>query len=277
MSTTTRLALAVYLLVGSMLCSSARADSTKNLEKQLFAAVNGQIYWLNKPYIGEKLEFDSTGQLIGNTDTGSPAVNGLLQVTHLSMGKDSLRITGWRVVAVLSKLSGMFTLVVTDQPIRVTIHVAHSLSNESEALTILKSIFSSGDPNKRLAGFWKPTGYAPPSGSTNAGESPQGVAGVLGDKPVYGGYGGKGVTAPKIVRSHSPNHYPPHDLTGQTTVQMIIDEQGKPTLLIADHPEDPLQTEAAAVFFESSFTPATKDGRAVAILITLGMDYRAPQ
>lgn len=277
MSTTNRLALAVCLLACSMLCSSARADSTKNLEKQLTGAVKGQIYWINRPYTAEKLEFDSGGQLIGNADTGSPAVNGLIQATRLSLSNNAMRVAGWRVVAVLSKLSGMFVLVVTDQPIQVTIHLAHSVSNESEALAVLTSIFSSGDPDKKLAGLWKPTGYDPAIGSASSEKSPGGIAGVLGDKVVYGGYGGKGLTAPKIVRDHSPNHYPSHDLVGQTSIQMVIDERGKPALLIADHPEDPLQAEAVANFFESSFSPATKDGKAVAILIALGMDYQAPR
>ncbi len=269
MSTTNKLALAVCLLMGAMLCSSARGDSIKNLEKQLSAGVNGQIYWLNKPYTAEKLEFNSSGQLTGDAETGSPAVNSLLQVTHLSLGNDALRITGWRVVAVLSsKSGGVFSLLATDQPIHITIHLDRLVSNEGEAQAVWGNVFSGGDPNGRLAGFWKATVDEKKDGAG-------GVEGLLEGRPVYGSRAG--ITNPKVERTSFPNHHTPAGLSGLVRIGMVIDERGKPALFIASGPLDPLQSEAISNFSGSSFKPTTKDGKAVPYLVPIEMEYHPPQ
>jgi hypothetical protein len=267
MSTSNRVALAVCLLAGSMVCSSARADSAKNLEKQLSAGVNGKVYWLNKPYTGEKLEFDSTGQLIGNAETGSPAVNGLIQVTHLSLSGNALRVTGWRVVAVLSSnLGGTFSLLATGTPMLVTIHLALPISTEGDAQAVWAIIFAGGDPNERLAGFWKAATDETKDGSG-------GIEGMLDGKPVYGRKAG--IARPNVEGTNSPNHHSPAGLSGLAHFSMVIDERGKPALFIAGGPPDPLQSDAISNFSGSTFKPTTKEGKAVPYLVPIEMEYHA--
>ncbi len=250
-------------------------ETQKDLEKQLRSKIKGQIFWLLKPYVVDNLEFDGGGYLSGDRETGSPAMNGLLQITSLSLNQDALRIGGWRVVAVLTPgQNENFSMVVTDLPIHITIHLAQPLSDESDAQTAWGKVFSIGDKNKSLAGFWKPLSEAKSDGKTTPHPDSDGVAGFLANHPVYNRRIGS-VTLPKVRKSPRAEHYPPLGLIGgHTTITIIIDESGRPALLIADNPSDPLQSDAINRASRLFFTPATKDGKPISVLLPFETEHR---
>jgi len=249
-------------------------ETQKDLENQLRSKIKGQIFWLLKPYVADNLDFDGGGHLSGDGETGSPATNGLLQITSLSLNKNALRIAGWRVVAVFTPGPNEdFSMVVSDLPIHITIHLAQPLSDESDAQAAWRKVFSSGDKNKSLAGFWKPRSEGKSDGKTTPHDDPDGVAGFLDNHPVYNRRGGS--TAPEVRKSQRAEHYPPPGLKwGRTTISMIIDESGRPALLMADNPADPLQADAINSALRLSFKPATKDGNPMSVLLPFEEEHR---
>ena len=250
-------------------------ETQKDLEKQLRSKIKGQIFWLLKPYVVDNLDFDSGGHLSGDGETGSPATNGLMQITSLSLSTNALRVAGWRVVAVL--IPGQnenFSMVVTDLPIHITIHLAQPLSNESDAQTEWGKVFSIGDKNKSLAGFWKPLSEAKSDGKTTSLQDSDGIAGFLDNHPVYNRRVGS-ATLPEPKKSQRAEHYPhPGLVGGHTTISMIIDESGRPALLMADNPGDPLQANAINAALRLSFKPATKDGNPISVLLPFETEHR---
>jgi hypothetical protein len=261
----------VVLALGNLCLGT---ETQKDLEKQLRSKIKGQIFWLLKPYLADTLEFDGGGRLSGNGETGSPAMNGLLQITSLSVNKDALRIVGWRVIAVLtSGQNENFSMVVTDLPIHITIHLAQPLSDESDAQVAWAKVFSISDKNKNLAGFWKPFSEGKGDGKTSPHEDADGVAGFLDNRPVYN-RGARSVVPPKVRKSDRAEHHPSAPLIGgHTSIRMIIDEHGRPALLMADEPSNPLQSDAIATAARLSFTPATKDGSPISVLMSFETEH----
>jgi hypothetical protein len=257
----------------AVLCSTAKGQS---LEKQLLEKVKGAVYWLPQPYIADKLEFDAAGQLMSDSQTASPAMNSLVQITGLSLKNDALRIDGWRVLAVLSPpTNGTFSMVVTDFSVRVTIHLAQPISTEADAQSVWGRILSGGDPNQRLSGLWRPSsdGKADPKAISRGGSD--GVVGMFDSRPVYA-KGFHGVKDPKAPKSRH-GHYASPELRGQAVVQVIIDEHGRPALLMVLNAKDPVQSEAAVTWANFEFSPAIKNGEPVPVLTSGGLDLGAVQ
>jgi hypothetical protein len=247
----------------------------KGLEKQLLASVKGNVYWLAKPYSSDKLEFDSSGQLAGDAETGSPAMSGLVRIAGLSLNNDTLRVTGWRALAVYSPGPQTFALFPTEESIHVTIHLSHPVSDEAEAQVIWAQVFSGGNPNQRLAGYWKPTLDHDKDVKAILCEDHKAAIGLLDGRQVYCTNCG---TPPRMTRPHRPDHQlSAVGLSGQANIRMLIDERGKPVLMMADDPQDRLQSELLSNFSGSLFSPGTKDGKPVPVYMNLEIGFKSPK
>jgi hypothetical protein len=266
---------AVCLIIAALGDFCWGAEKQKNIEKQLRGKIEGGIYRLLKPYVADNLEFESGGRISGASETGSPAVNGFLQITSLSLNKQALRVAGWRVVAALPPgPNERFVMVVTDLPIHIAIHLAQPISDELDGQAAWARVFSVGDPNEGLAGFWKPFAEDKGDGKTTQHNDTDGVIGLLNDRPVYPSVS-ELVTQPQFRKSHRAEHHSsPELIGGHASIRMIIDEGGRPALMIADNPADPLQSDAIASASRLSFTPATKDGTPVSVLMLFETDHR---
>jgi hypothetical protein len=265
----------VCLTVAALGALCSGAEKQKDIEKQLRGKIEGGIYRILKPYVAENLEFESGGEISGASEIGSPAVNGLLQITSLSLNKQTLRVAGWRVVAALPPgPNERFVMVVTDLPIHIAIHLAQPISDELDAQATWARVFSVGDPNASLAGFWKPFTEDMGDETTTPHENSDRVIGLLDNRPVYRSASGF-VTPPELRKSHRTEHHSSPDLIGgHASIRMIIDEGGRPALLIADNPAEPLQSDAIASASRLFFTPATKDGKPVSVLMLFETDHR---
>jgi hypothetical protein len=253
-----------------ILCSGA--ENRKGLEKQILAKVRGSIYWLPQPYIADKLEFDASGQLIGYSETASPAMNSLVQITGLSLKSDALRVDGRRVFAVLSPpTNGTFSMVGTDFPIHVTLHLPQPISTEADAQYSWTKVFSGGDPNQKLAGLWKASFQSSEDLKALLKGDSSGVVGSFDSRPVYRPGAAK-ITLPRPGKSRH-DYYPSVELKGLATISMILDEHGRVALMMTDNPNDPVQIAAMMSYSVRDFTPATKDGTPVACFFALEMDF----
>jgi len=89
--------LAILVLAGIALGGPLRADTRQDLESKLRSKYQNHIVTLRNFYLGEKLNFDSDGKLIGTAELDSWTVASQMQVEKMRVLNDGVEFRGKRV------------------------------------------------------------------------------------------------------------------------------------------------------------------------------------
>jgi TonB family protein len=274
----------VFCCFAAVWPNNVRAEDRKNLEGDLRRAFQNKILSLRNPYFGSRLQFDSSGNLVGKADAGPWSTCGLLQVEKVALGPDHLEIDGRRVVLALRSgatdkphpsipQAAQITTLVTED--RVRIFVEMSALDVPQVNQILSHVFQGGQRPERVNAYWKPN-----TTDVNAfrRNTPNAIIAELeGNRPVY-------LVNPGVVAAPKPTHTPDptytetarrNKLQGTAILSVAVNEKGFPEVLqIAQSLDEGLDTQALAAVAGWRFQPAMKDGQPVAVLINVQVTFR---
>jgi TonB family protein len=260
------------------------ADDQKSLRDDLRRIYVHKTLSFRKSYFGRNLQFDSSGNVIGNAVPGPWSTCGLLEVQKLELSSNRLEIDGKRTILVLrsteapsqhpSLLSkAKATILATNEQLRVSIDM--TTIDVKQVNQVLAQVFQGGRLDERVAAYWKPQAV-----DTQASTSNPIVGELEGNRPVYSANRGVEhfVDPPKPVHTPDPVYtdVARRDRVEGTAVLMaVINEKGIPEVVeIVRSLGDGLDTEALAAVTGWRFRPAMKKGEPVAVAITVEVRFR---
>src|SRR3954452_13266302 len=266
------------LLTAVIFPSSLRADDRGNLESSLRKDLQQQLLSLRQPDFGNRLQFDSLGNLLGQPHPGPWSTSGLLQVTKVHVSRDRIELDGKRALLILRPYSTSADaskshavqnrVLVTDENVRVSVVLPDF--DELKANHIMATIFQGGALNQRISEYWKPGETVAKElndGSTNAA-----LGQLEGNRPVYRVH-------PGTVEVPVPNYTPDPQYTesakrdkirGTAVLSVVINEKGLPEVLeVKRGLGEDLDTQALLAVPRWRSKPATKNAQPVAVLINV--------
>jgi hypothetical protein len=180
------------LIAGVCCCIAAisatlvRAQDRTKLEKDLRTTYQDKLLSLKNPYFGSKLQFDSSGTLVGKEVAGPWSTCGLVHVDKLILAPDHLEIDGKRVILALrseeSSPSDVHVIpLVTGNRVRIVVEL--SPVDVPQVNKVLSQVFQAGQLLERVAAYWKPKTADLKSFRAS---TPNAIIGELeGNRPVY--------------------------------------------------------------------------------------------
>jgi len=262
------------------------AQDAKQIESELKSAFENRELQLRNPYVANKLEFDSRGQLLRSSETGPWTTYGFFRVNQLTIKNEELEIDGKRMILVLESKSSVpilyprkpapkFTALITDLPLRIIVKMRDQTGGAVR--DSLSQILQGGSIEERLATYWTPR--VDLAEAIRSQPSQGDVAGVLeGKREVYLP-GARHIQPPRAVYTPDPG-YPPEahnkHLSGTLVVAAIINEQGFPELLETIHRS--IEGFDAVVLAKVSrwrFHPALMDGKPVPVLVNVEVNFKS--
>ncbi len=225
----------VCCCVAAMSSTQVRAQDRTNLEKDLRTTYQGKLLSLRNPYFGSKLQFDSSGTLVGKAVAGPWLTCGLLQVEELALAPDRLQLDGKRVILALRSEESSLPSDVQATPLvngnRVRIFVEMSALDVSQVNKVLSQVFQGGQLLDRVAAYWKPK--TTDLKAFRASTPDAIIAELEGNRPVY-------LVNPGVVDPPKATHMPDpaypetarqDKLQGTTVLLIAVNEKGFPEVL----------------------------------------------
>jgi TonB family protein len=281
--TVKHLTIGIFCLVAAISPSDVGAQDRKNLENDLKHAFEQHFLSLRTPYVGSRLQFDSSGNLVGNVVVGPWSTCGVIQAEKLVVGLDHLEIDGKRVILALrSRETGkqpsspsqdvQITPLVTGDRLRIFVEI--SSLDAAGVNKILSQVFQGGQLSERMASYWKPRTTDLKAFRRNTPNAI--VAELEGNRPVY-------LVNPGVVDPPKPTHTPDptytdaarrNRLAGTTVLLVAVNEKGLPEILeITRGLGEGLDIQALAAVAGWRFKPALKDGQPVVVLINVEVSF----
>ncbi|MGH9509718.1 MAG: energy transducer TonB [Terriglobales bacterium] len=272
----------------------AAPDSRKDLERRLKSQLENKALALTQPYAGERLRFDSEGNLQGPATQGGWAGDAYFQIHSVSVQRDSFALIGNRLVGFFDQ-QGNWQLVWKDEPLRLEFTFPPRDLDEAGAHAILGKVVrdSAEIPKQRglpdVSNFrsekleirqdktlvyrlrdsedWKPLFESPEAIEVGEIESGRKVYVVT-----------RAVKPPKRLNTPDPE-YPDSARAdkrgGGVAFRAIVSPQGTVHGLQLRKADDwDLAVQAAKAVSRWTFEPATIEGRPVAVILTITVDFR---
>jgi TonB family protein len=283
--------LALIALLALVVTSMSFAER-KDVETGLRSELEKQILVVRGVYSGNKLHFDSSGNLIGRVVQGSWSSSGMVQVSRVSLDKKGvLNLDARRIVNVFNREKGKFDNLLSPVNVQITIDLGAESGSVESAKAVLNKIFSR-DANVLLANageYWKcwMSGRAAKDekGDWRCAGAPQ----LELKKPVPGEatVAPGGVTTFRVggdVKPPKPIHTPDpkydevaskSEIQGTVVLWCIVDENGNPMDVRVVRPIGAGLDDRAVEAVQSwRFSPATKDGSPVKVQINVEVNFR---
>jgi Gram-negative bacterial TonB protein C-terminal len=263
--------------------NGALSSDLKSLEKQAKMEFFGKTLLMNHPYLSNKLHFNATGVLIGQSEEGTWPTNGLLRVDDVELKPSLVRLQGTREILTLRTQDGRLGLqpILLTKRIEIELEPASVISSIEDVKGTVALVFREENLGRKMNEYWhgmaKVTGVDPKSGGIKIEGATHGIYGYLDpDRPVY-------FVNPPLVQPPKATHKEETDYTkaaavkrtqGKTFMLVIINEKGYPEFLhlIKDLGDD-LDVQAMAGTSQWRFRPATKDGEPVACVVRIGWEF----
>jgi hypothetical protein len=273
-----------FLLIVLLACiTGALASDLKSVEKQAKMEFFGKTLLMSHPYVSNKLHFNSSGALTGESEEGTWPTNGLLRVEDVELKPNLVHLHGTREILTLRTQDGKLGL----QPILLMKHMEIELEPASPISTIedvkqtVALVFREENLGRKMNEYWrgvaKVTGVDPKSGRMIIEGAVGGIYGYLDpDRPVYF-VNSPVIEPPKATHKEEVNYTKAAAVKrtqGKTFMLLIINEKGYPEFLhlIKDLGDD-LDVQALAGTSQWRFRPATKDGKPVACVIKISWEF----
>ena len=259
----------------TLLCvvTNLLASDLKPVEKQAMMEFYGKNLLLSHPYVNNKLRFNASGALVGSSEEGTWTMNGIAHVENVEVKPNLIRIYAKREIVVLRTEGGKLGL----QPIYLTKHLeveleaANTITMLDDVRQTLGRVFHEENLGRKINEYWrgvvKITGVNPKSGQLAIEGGQDGIYGYLeGDHPVY--LPSAQIVPPQRTHKEDAEYTRAAALKrtqGKVFIMVVVNEKGFPAIihLLKDLGDD-LDIQTLAATSQWRFSPATKDGQAVA-------------
>jgi hypothetical protein len=258
-----------------VLVSSLHASDLKAVENQAKMEFHGKILLMSHPYLNNRLRFNASGVLVGNSEEGTWTMNGIAHVDDVEIKPNLVRLRATREIIVLRTEDGKLGL----QPILLTKHMEVELEPSRTIATLddvkqtVAHAFHEENLGRKINEYWRGmvriTGVNPRTGQLTMEGGDDGIYGYLGgDRPVY--FPNDKIAPPKAIHKEEADYTKAASVKktqGKTFILVVVNEKGYPEIihLLKDLGDD-LDTQTLAATSQWRFRPATKDGQPVAVV-----------
>ncbi len=269
------------VLLCAVFVANLRASDLKAVENQSKMEFHGKTLLMSHYYVNNKLHFDASGALVGQSEEGTWPTNGLVHVDDVELKSNVVHLHGTREILTLRTQDGKLGL----QPILLTKHMdidleaASPISSLDDVRKTVGSVFHEENYGRKMNEYWhglaKVTAVDPKSGKMTFEGGVDGVYGYLGERPVY--FQSAGVEPPKATHKEETDYTRAAAVKrtqGRTFMLVVINEKGYPEFLhlIKDLGDD-LDVQSLAGTSQWRFRPAMKDGKPVACVIRVSWEF----
>jgi len=261
------------LFIMTIALTYLRAADSKALVTAAQGAYYGKLLTLKHPYLNNKLRFNTSGVLDGESEEGTWTMNGLVHVEEMEVKSDRIVVHGTRAIATLRTEDGKLGV----QPVLMPKHFEAELLMNGPVTSIdqikqsMEQVFQQDDLARRLNEYWRAKavvqGYDLKQGVLLKGDTSDGIYGYLGsDRPVY--FSRPPVESAKAIHKggieYSVNARA-NRTQGKTAILLVINEKGQPEILhLIKDLGDQLDVQSLAGISQWRFEPATLEGKPVA-------------
>ncbi len=255
------LRLFISVLICVVLVGTLQASDLKAVENKAKMEFHGKTLLMSHYYVSNKLHFNSSGALVGQSEEGTWPTNGLVHVDDVEVKHNLVRRRGKTNDLRLPHQDGNEAL--TTRPRRKTVGSVLHEENYGRKM------------NEYWHGLAKIVGVDPKSGQMTIQGGADGVYGYLGERAVY--FPNPPIEPPKVTHKEETDYTKAAAVKrtqGLTFMLVIINEKGYPEFLhlIKDLGDD-LDVQSMAGTSQWRFRPATKDGKPVACVIRVGWEF----
>jgi TonB family protein len=267
------------ICIAAFLCTSAIASAQAQFEDKLRDLIIGKPLYLRGQWASDKLSFDATGTLHGNTKTVPFTLSGV-QIDSLKYASHHISMTGHGYgIEFSQKLPVRTELAVIDKPGQpkpevITIEIDEP--GTGPVLDFLMDKIFLQRVNQflpQMPDYWRATAtkvfpsdtpIAPTTASTTEAEGVMHVGGS--------------VLPPKLLKHPNPEfnaaaralHF-----TGETIIRLQVGVDGKPTHIRIVRPIGlGLDEQAVQAVSQYVFAPATQNGAPVAVELTVAVNFQ---
>lgn len=279
--------LAVFLALPLLAPCAAWADRAQ-IESILKSEYQNKVVILRGFYSDAKLRFGSNGKPVGKVNPGYWSSDGMLQVTHISLDRQStVLIRGTRVVDEFDDKAGAFRYVDTKRPVEIGIELDRSWHDATPVRELLGKMFSGNinDMANTLPDYWQwcMAGgiHADRKGAWGCGkddtdETSDAPKFTLPEGTVV--YRAKnGVKPPTPITSFEPSYTEnarQARLEGISRIWMVVDVHGIPSRIRIVRPlGGGLDDRAVEAVRQWKFNPAILDGHPVPFQSNVVMNF----
>ena len=279
MTTYSRLFFAVSFSIAAL--ALAYASDLKPVENKAKMEFFGKSLLMSHYYVNNKLHFNSSGTLVGESEEGTWPTNGLIHVDDIEVKPNLVRLRGTREILALRTQDGKLGL----QPILLTKHMELELEAASPIVTLddvhhtIAQVLHEENYGRKMNEYWhgltKITSVDSKTGRLTMEGGADGIYGYLDERPVY--FPGPAVQPPKATHKEETDYTKAAAVKrtqGVTFMLVVINEKGYPEFLhlIKDLGDD-LDVQSMAGTSQWRFRPAMKDGKPVASVIRVGWEF----
>jgi TonB family protein len=248
-----------------MQVSLAAAQTLKQTVDSLESQLKGKVCFLHQPLRGEKLEFAADGKLLSKFDPGTWPTQGGFLVESVKEEKGAIRFDGKRVLIYFDQ-AGKLQTAVGSGKLRIKLAV-DSAAGPAQLNSAMKRVF--------LLQGSSPADEPPPPEPTTK-DVLQIVGKLPNGEPIY--CFGRGITPPRAVHTRDPAY--PEELRqtrmgGTVVLRIVVDSDGTVHSIGVKRTFHPLFDVAAAMAVKDwTFRPATLNGKPVAMVVNVEMNFR---
>jgi hypothetical protein len=277
-----RVSLVVLLFAG--LSASLIASDMKAVENQAKMEFFGKNLLMSHPYLKNKLHFNSSGALVGDSEEGTWPINGIIHVDDVDVKPNLVRVHGTREILTLRTENGVLGL----QPILLTKHMeieiepTGPIASLDDVKQTVTRVLTQENLGRKMNEYWrsqgKITSVDPKTGGMHFEvNKDDGIFGYLADdRPVY-------ILDPAHMVPPKRTHKEEAEYTksasvlrtqGRTFMLIIINEKGYPELLqLVKELGENLDVQSMAATSQYRYQPAMKDGKPVACVMIAGWEF----
>ncbi len=277
-----------FSILAALLLSASVAAQNTDWPKDLANRLQGKIMTLRTPSAADHLKFDTGGNVVGNLETGTWAMDSTIHVVKVNISEQQLTIRGKRLVEVY--FDGELKAAQSSDPVELTLARRPGGTGIDVDRALQRVFFAANEsiPRKPPPGpeqfddanfehsTDKPIKYR--KKGTSEWKLPPEIeeAVVIGrlenNDPIYAIT--KAVKPPKALKDPEPSYLHGARTPGMALLRVVINEKGLIHSVSAVKGERDFQLAALAVLRGWRFQPATLDGHAVDCAVNMEFIFR---
>lgn len=273
--------LVVVVTLSLLLGLGAQADERKEIERQLNQTFKGKVVTLRHFYKGERLRFDSDGNLLKGGETGPWTLCGKVEIKGIKLRKNELEINGNRLFLLYDKGEQDFRYS-RDGKVQIEIALSQDPLNSAGILESFKGIFFVPEENlwEIVPDYWHHFLKAKSAVDTGANQfesigKTEAENFPTSDRTPY--KIGGAVSPPSCISCSDPEYTEAARrarLEGTMVLWVIVNEEGKAERFRIREPFGMgLDDAAVEAVREWEFRPAMRDGKPVPVYMTIEVNY----